>query len=165
MITYLAILSRCFLIRGTMLDSFVFSLKSFRHLTCVRYFCSYAFCENATATCSLVTHSSRLFLIWAQNPSSMKGKPNMKTYNSQYKGNGRQWEHFVLEKLRVDHTIILFTSEPGLVDEHLDDRCEKYPCFLLCVLLQHGIIRNLKQKNLKVVHMPYKYIELHQGAA
>ena len=62
----------------------------------------------------------------------------MRTYDSQDEGNGGQREHFVLEELRVDHAIVLFASEPSLVDERLDDGCKKYSRFLLRVLLQHG---------------------------
>lgn len=90
LVTYLAILSICFLIRGTILDSFVFSSKSFRRLRCARYFCSYAVCEKATETCSPLTHSSRLFSIQTQNPLAMnlKRNINVRTYNCQDKGNG-----------------------------------------------------------------------------
>ena len=67
-----------------------------------------------------------------------KKEINMRTYNSQHKGNGRQQKHFILKKLRVDHAIIFSASEPSLVDECLDNRCKKYPHFLLRVLLQQG---------------------------
>lgn len=60
------------------------------------------------------------------------------TYNCQYKSNCCQGEHFILGELRVDHAIILFASEPSLVDEHLDEKCQEQPCFLLCVLLLQG---------------------------
>ena len=134
---YLPIFSRCFLIRGTILESFVFSSKSLRRLRCARYFCSYAVCEKATETCSPVTHSSRLFSIY-QNPLTMKKKKIINPYNRQDQGERRQRKHLIFKKLWVHHAIVLLSPEPGFVDERLDDRCQEYPSFLLGILLGWG---------------------------
>ena len=61
-----------------------------------------------------------------------------RTYNCQNQGHCRQQEHLIFEKLRVHHAVVLFSSEPRFVDEHLDDRCKKNSRFLLRVLLGWG---------------------------
>ena len=57
------------------------------------------------------------------------------TYNCQDEGYCRQREHLVFEELRVQHAVILFSSEPCFVDQRLDNGCKENPRFLLCVLI------------------------------
>ena len=73
-----------------------------------------------------------------------------KTYDCQDKGDGRQREHFILEKLRVCHAIIFFPSKPSLVDERLDDGCKEYSCFLLRVLV--GVRPKIRKFKKRTVH-------------
>ena len=66
----------------------------------------------------------------------------------------------------MDHAIVLFASEPSLVDERLDDRREEYSCFLLRILLPQGeaLGWSLEKKGIER-NMPYKYNEPRRGVA
>jgi hypothetical protein len=68
----------------------------------------------------------------------MKKKKSINPYNRQDQGERRQRKHLIFKKLRVHHTIVLLSPEPGFVDERLDDRCQEYPSFLLSILLGWG---------------------------